>query len=44
MIWLNHDMSTCEDTIYDRKNQDLCVKRGNGYMVFFHKNLLYGDL
>ena len=44
MICVYHDIGNYEYTIYDKKNQDLCVKRRIGYMVYSHKNLLYGGL
>ncbi len=44
MIWEYHDISTCNFTIHDKKNQDLCAKKGDGYKAYLHINLLYGGL
>ena len=44
MICVYHDLSNCEYTINDQKNQDLCIKRKMVNIVYSHKNLLYGDL
>lgn len=44
MICVYHDLSNCDYTINYSKNQILCLKRRKNYMVYSHKNLLYGGL
>lgn len=44
MIWVYHDLSNCDYTLNDSKNQFLCDERRKTYMVYSHNNLLYGGL
>jgi len=44
MICVYHDLSNCDYTMDDSKNQFLCVERRKNYMVYSHNSLLYGGL